>query len=68
MISQAVVTPVDDRVAISTTVVQRPELVTVTETKSDFRLVVRTSITHVTLTHTSYAITHVPFTITATET
>ncbi|KAG0718481.1 hypothetical protein GWK47_052362 [Chionoecetes opilio] len=39
-----------------------------TETKSDFCLAVRTSVTHVTLTHTSYAITHVPFTITATQT
>lgn len=61
-------TPVDDRVAISTTIVQSPEYVTVTETKSDFRLVVRTSVNHVTLTHTSYVITHVPYTMTATET
>ncbi|KAG0714515.1 hypothetical protein GWK47_013992 [Chionoecetes opilio] len=48
--------------------VLRPEYITLTETKSDFRLAVRTSVTHVTLTHTSYAITHVPFTITATQT
>lgn len=64
---QIVTTPVDNRVAISTTIVQRPEYVTVTETKSDFRLAVRTSVSYVTITHTSYAITNVPFTITATE-
>ncbi|KAG0722492.1 hypothetical protein GWK47_044410 [Chionoecetes opilio] len=67
-IQQVVVTPVDDVVAVATTQVLRPEYITLTETKSDFRLAVRTSVTHVTLTHTSYAITHVPFTITATET
>lgn len=64
---QVVTTPVDDIVVLATTVVQRPEYVTVTETKSDFRLAIRTSVTHVTITHTSYAITNVPFTITATE-
>ncbi|MGU0940889.1 hypothetical protein ACSETY_34680, partial [Pseudomonas aeruginosa] len=54
--------------AITTTVLHRPEYITLTETKSDFRLAVRTSISHVTLTHTSYNIIHMPFTITATET
>ncbi|KAG0719572.1 hypothetical protein GWK47_007245 [Chionoecetes opilio] len=54
------VTPVDDVVAVATTQVLRPEYITLTETKSDFRLALRTSVTHVTLTHTSYAITHVP--------
>lgn len=65
--SQVVATPVDDFVVLVTTVIQRPEFITVTETKSDFRLAVRTSVTRVTVTHTSYAITNVPFTITATE-
>ena len=66
--AQVVVTPVNDQVAVSTTVLHRPEFITLTETKSDFRLAVRTSVTHVTLTHTAYNIMHVPFTITATET
>ncbi|MGU0940920.1 hypothetical protein ACSETY_34850, partial [Pseudomonas aeruginosa] len=67
-VQQVVVTPVNDQVAIATTVIYRPEYVTLTETKSDFRLDVRTSVSHVTLTHTSYNIIHMPFTITATET
>ncbi|XP_045136069.1 cell wall protein IFF6-like [Portunus trituberculatus] len=67
-VQQVVVTPVNDQVAITTTVLHRPEYITLTETKSDFRLAVRTSVSHVTLTHTAYNIMHVPFTITATET
>lgn len=58
----------DDRVAVATSVLQRPNFITVTETKSDFRLLVKTSVSHVTLTRTFYDNTHVPFTITATET
>ncbi|XP_063879239.1 uncharacterized protein LOC135110640 [Scylla paramamosain] len=67
-VQKVVSTPVNDQVAITTTVLHRPEYITLTETKSDFRLAVRTSISHVTLTHTSYNIIHMPFTITATET
>ena len=65
---QVVVTHVDDLMAVSTAALHCPEYITLRETKSDFRLAVRTSVTHVTITHTSYNITQVPFTITATET
>ncbi|MPC46799.1 uncharacterized protein LOC123513252 [Portunus trituberculatus] len=62
-----VATPVNHGLALTTSVVVSPAYVTVTDTKSDFRVVVRTSVSHVTLTHTSYDITHVPFTLTSTE-
>ncbi|XP_050693847.1 uncharacterized protein LOC126984269 isoform X3 [Eriocheir sinensis] len=61
-------TPVNDLMDLETTVIASPMFVTITETYSHFRVVVRTSINYVTLTHTSYAITHVPYTITATQT
>lgn len=65
---QVVATPVNHGLALSTSVVVRPAHVTVTDTKSAFRVVLRTSVSYVTLTHTSYDITHVPFTVYVTET
>ncbi|KAK8394343.1 hypothetical protein O3P69_006508 [Scylla paramamosain] len=61
-------TPVNHGLALTTSVVVRPAYVTVTDTKSDFRVVLRTSVSYVTITHTSYDIMHVPFTLTSTET
>ncbi|KAK8394339.1 hypothetical protein O3P69_006504 [Scylla paramamosain] len=61
-------TPINHGLALTTSVVVSPAYVTVTETKSDFRVVLRTSVSYVTLTHTSYAIMHVPFTLYITET
>ncbi|XP_045610925.2 uncharacterized protein [Procambarus clarkii] len=60
-------TPVDDRVALQTSVFVRPGTVTLTEVKSDFRIVTETSLTHVTLAHTSYVISQYTFTTTATQ-
>ena len=60
-------TPVNDAVSLSTSVVVHPAYVTLTEVKSDFRVIVKTSVSRVTVTHTSYNIKHVPFTITTTE-
>ncbi|XP_045610924.1 uncharacterized protein [Procambarus clarkii] len=60
-------TPVDDRVALQTSVFVRPGTVTITEVKSDFRIVTETSLTHVTLAHTSYVISQYTFTTTATQ-
>ncbi|XP_045126351.1 uncharacterized protein LOC123513311 [Portunus trituberculatus] len=63
-----VATPVNHGLALTTSIVVRPVYVTVTDTKTDFRVDLRTSVNYVTLTHTSYDITHVPFTLTSTET
>ncbi|XP_045126350.1 uncharacterized protein LOC123513310 [Portunus trituberculatus] len=63
-----VATPVNHGLSLTTSVIVHPAYVTVTDTKSDFRVVVRTSVSRVTLTHTSYDITHVPFTLRVTET
>ena len=64
---QVVPTPVNHALALSTSVVVHPAYVTITDTKSDFRVNVRTSVTYVTLTHTTNEIMHVPFTLTTTE-
>ncbi|XP_042209432.1 dirigent protein 10-like [Homarus americanus] len=61
-------TPVDDRVALQTTVVVRPTSVTVTCVKSDFRLVTEVAVDHVTITHTSYVIRQTTVTTLVTQT
>ncbi|XP_069937287.1 mucin-5AC-like [Cherax quadricarinatus] len=62
-----VATPVDERIALQTTVVFRPSSVTLTEVKSDFRIVTEVSVDHVTITHTSYIISQSTYTTTATQ-
>ncbi|XP_045582914.1 uncharacterized protein [Procambarus clarkii] len=60
-------TPVDDTVALQTSVFVRPTSVTLTEVKSDFRIVTETSLSYVTLGHTSYVISQYTYTTTATQ-
>ncbi|XP_069161266.1 uncharacterized protein [Procambarus clarkii] len=56
-ISTVVQTPVDDRVALQTTVVVRPKTLTVTNVQSDFRIVTEKSLDYVTIAHTSLSYT-----------
>ncbi|XP_069161382.1 uncharacterized protein [Procambarus clarkii] len=60
-------TPVDDRVALETTVVVRPSTLTVTYVQSDFRIVTERSLDYVTIAHTSYVIIQTTYTTTATQ-
>nr|XP_053629710.1 uncharacterized protein LOC128686700 [Cherax quadricarinatus] len=60
-------TPINDRIALQTSVVLRPSSVTLTEVKSDFRIATEVSIDHVTITHTSYIIKQFTYTTTATQ-
>lgn len=60
-------TPVDDRVALQSTLIHRPTSLTVTCTKSYFSIVTDVSIDHVTITHTSYIISQVTYTTTVAQ-
>ncbi|XP_071534071.1 uncharacterized protein [Panulirus ornatus] len=60
-------TPVDDRVALQTTVVIRPTSLTVTCSKYYYNVVTEVSVDHVIITHTSYIIDQVTYTTTATQ-
>ncbi|XP_045588091.1 uncharacterized protein [Procambarus clarkii] len=60
-------TPVDDSVALQTTVVVRPSTLTVTYVQSDFRIVTERSLDYVTIAHTSYVIMQTTYTTTATQ-
>nr|XP_053657560.1 uncharacterized protein LOC128706635 [Cherax quadricarinatus]XP_053657561.1 uncharacterized protein LOC128706635 [Cherax quadricarinatus] len=60
-------TPVNDHVALQSTVVLRPSYITVTCVKSDFSIVTEVSVDHVTITHTSYIIQQTTYTTTATQ-
>ncbi|XP_045610930.2 uncharacterized protein [Procambarus clarkii] len=60
-------TPVDDRVALQTTVVVKPSTLTVTHVQSDFRIVTERSLDYVTIAHTSYIIVQTTYTTTATQ-
>nr|XP_053656551.1 uncharacterized protein LOC128705378 [Cherax quadricarinatus] len=60
-------TPINDRIALQTSVVLRPSSVTLTEVKSDFRIATEVSIDRVTITHTSYVIKQFTYTTTATR-
>ncbi|XP_045611361.2 uncharacterized protein [Procambarus clarkii] len=60
-------TPVDDRVALQTTVLYKTSTLTVTDVQSDFRIVTERSLDYVTITHTSYIIVQTTYTTTATQ-
>ncbi|XP_071534089.1 uncharacterized protein, partial [Panulirus ornatus] len=60
-------TPVDDRVALQTTVVIRPTSLTVTCSKYYYNVVTDVSVDHVIITHTSYIIDQLTYTTTATQ-
>ncbi|XP_069177295.1 uncharacterized protein [Procambarus clarkii] len=60
-------TPVDDRVALQTTVLYKTSTLTVTHVQSDFRIVTERSLDYVTIAHTSYIIVQTTYTTTATQ-
>ncbi|XP_071534063.1 uncharacterized protein [Panulirus ornatus] len=64
---QPIITPVDDRIALQTSVVIRPTSLTVTCTKHDYIIKTEVAVDYVTITHTSYIIRQTTYTTTVTQ-
>ncbi|XP_071534062.1 uncharacterized protein [Panulirus ornatus] len=64
---QPIITPVDDRIALQTSVIIRPTSLTVTCTKHDYIIKTEVAVDYVTITHTSYIIRQTTYTTTVTQ-